>query len=161
MRTIIQGGTVLTPFETKEDHTIVIENGSIADITADPVGARDDDEVIDASGSWVTPGLIDLHIHGCGGYDTMTASGEAFEGMCRFLVQHGVTTFLPTTISAERTAIRDVLKAALGISDPSVAASIAGIHVEGPFINLKTSALNHLKPFDHQTLRNSSGGSLR
>lgn len=135
MRTIIQGGTILTPSETKEDHTIVIENGSIADVTAESVAARNDDELIDASGFWVTPGLIDLHIHGSGGYDTMTASGDAFQGMARFLAQHGVTTFLPTTVSADGRAIGNVLGAALKLSDPYAVATIAGIHIEGPFLN--------------------------
>jgi N-acetylglucosamine-6-phosphate deacetylase len=135
MRTIIHGGTVLTPYEKKEQHTIVIENGSIAEISAEQVAAGVGDRLIDASGFWATPGLIDLHIHGSGGYDTMTASRDAFQGMARFLAQHGVTTFLPTTVSADKMAIRNVLKTALSLSDPYAVATIAGIHIEGPFLN--------------------------
>ena len=52
-------------------------------------------ELTDARGAYVSPGFINLHIHGCAGADTMDAKEDTLDVMSRFLVQTGVTAFLP------------------------------------------------------------------
>ena len=64
----------------------------------------------DAQGAYVSPGFINLHIHGCAGADTMDAGGDTLAVMSRFLVQTGVTAFLPTTMTCEMTAIYKALE---------------------------------------------------
>ena len=90
MRTTIQGGTVLTPFETLPGASLVLEGAHVAEIVPAGTDALGD-QVIDAGGLWVAPGLIDVHMHGCDGFDTMQASPEALHGMARFQARHGVT----------------------------------------------------------------------
>lgn len=63
----------------------------------------------DAQGAYVSPGFINLHIHGCAGADTMDAKEDTLRIMSRFLVQTGVTSFLPTTMTCEVPAIRKAL----------------------------------------------------
>ena len=65
-------------------------------------------ELTDACGAYVSPGFINLHIHGCNGADTMDAKEDTLDVMSRFLVQTGVTAFLPTTMTC---AMSDVYKA--------------------------------------------------
>ena len=56
-------------------------------------------EVLDLTGCTVIPGLIDMHIHGCAGADTGDATPEALEAMSDCLVQRGVTSFCPTSMT--------------------------------------------------------------
>ena len=63
-------------------------------------------DITDAGGNYVAPGFINLHIHGCNGADTMDAAEDSLAVMSRFLVQTGVTSFLPTTM----TCTMDVMK---------------------------------------------------
>ena len=55
----------------------------------------------DACGNYVSPGFINLHIHGCAGADTMDAKEDTLIVMSRFLAQTGVTSFLPTTMTCD------------------------------------------------------------
>ena len=57
-------------------------------------------QLIDAENAYVSPGFINLHIHGCAGADTMDAEPDTLLKMSSFLVQTGVTSFLPTTMTA-------------------------------------------------------------
>ena len=62
MRTVIQGGTIVNEGKTF-DGTIVIEDGKILSIVGDYKSPTTFDEVIDASGCFVLPGIIDDHVH--------------------------------------------------------------------------------------------------
>jgi N-acetylglucosamine-6-phosphate deacetylase len=138
MRTLITGGTLLTPERILEQHTLILEGGRIAGMQPDsPKEARSEDRHIDAGGLWVVPGFIDLHVHGGGGWDTMDATTEAARGQSRFLARHGVTAYLPTTISASGRAIRGVLDHAENIDHSLDGARPLGVHLEGPYYNPK------------------------
>ncbi len=67
-------------------------------------------DITDACGNYVAPGFINLHIHGCNGADTMDAAEESLAVMSRFLVQTGVTSFLPTTMTCDMQTIYKALE---------------------------------------------------
>jgi N-acetylglucosamine-6-phosphate deacetylase len=67
-------------------------------------------DITDACGNYVAPGFINLHIHGCGGADTMDAAEDSLAVMSRFLVQTGVTSFLPTTMTCDMQTICKALE---------------------------------------------------
>jgi N-acetylglucosamine-6-phosphate deacetylase len=92
--------------------------------------------VLDASGRFLAPGFIDLHIHGALGRDTMEATPEAFTEICRFHASGGTTALALTTVSAPSEAILAVLRAAASM-DPNATggARILGIHIEGPYFS--------------------------
>lgn len=108
-----------------EIKSIVIENGKIKEIT-DALAENG----IDAKGNRVIPGLIDVHTHGCIGYDTMDAD---FEPMCRYYAEHGTTSWLPTTMTMDYDSLMRVCNARTDFSG----ANILGFHFEGPYINVK------------------------
>ncbi|MEX1021218.1 MAG: N-acetylglucosamine-6-phosphate deacetylase [Litorilinea sp.] len=104
---------------------------------------------LDARDCVVLPGFIDLHIHGAAGHDTMDATPEALLHMARFLVQQGVTGFLPTTMTAPHAATLAALQTvARFVNQPAVnhspvqlttlpahGARVLGVHLEGPYLS--------------------------
>lgn len=135
MRTLIVGGTLLTPHENLPGRSLVVEGGRIAEIAAGQLAAGPDDLVVDARGGWVTPGLIDVHVHGALGHDPMQASHAAIHGMARFFAQHGVTTYLPTTLAATREQTLQAVQSLADCPQPSDGSHHLGVHIEGPYLN--------------------------
>ena len=99
-------------------------------------------ELIDAGGCYVSPGLMDLHIHGYLNEDASDGSAEGIRLIAKALLENGVTSFLPTTMTvswAEIEAAFDVIRALKKESgQPGFeGAQVLGAHAEGPFINPK------------------------
>lgn len=135
MRTLIVGGTLLTPQDSLPDHTLVIEDGRILAIEPGRPPAGSQAEVIDAAGLFIAPGLIDLHVHGAMGHDPMQATHAAIHGMARFFARHGVTSYLPTTLAAAPADILAAVTNVAGCPQPPDGAQHLGVHVEGPYLN--------------------------
>lgn len=105
---------------------ITIENGKFTAI--EPAGCAADGK--DCKGQMVIPGLVDIHTHGCAGYDTMDAH---FEEISSYLGLNGTTSFLPTTMTMDYDSIRRVTEASRDVTG----AQILGFHMEGPYIAKK------------------------
>jgi len=134
---VISGGTVVTPHQVLADHSLVLEAGKVAGILPGLASQRDDAQRIDATGLWVVPGLIDLHVHGSLGHDVMDATPKALQGMAKFFAYHGVTSYLATTLAAPRDAIQAALANAARAPRSSEGAQHLGVHLEGPYLNPK------------------------
>lgn len=93
------------------------------------------DKIIDAEKNFVAPGFINIHIHGCNGFDAMDEDIAALDGMKKFLPSTGVTSFLPTTMTMSRDRIITALKNIRAKMNTSNGSKIIGAHLEGPFIN--------------------------
>ena len=63
MTMALVNGRIVLPDRVVTDRALVIESGRIADL-ADPGDLGSDVTHIDVDGSWITPGLIDIHTHG-------------------------------------------------------------------------------------------------
>ncbi len=87
---------------------------------------------------WLSAGLVDLQVNGYAGHDLngLTLDIATVRALCRALLKVGVTTFLPTVITAPEARIITALRTIREACDqhPEVAAMVAGIHVEGPHI---------------------------
>lgn len=93
-------------------------------------------EVIDAQGKFISPGLIDIHIHGNLGKDTMDATDDAIQTIAKSVSRYGVTAFLPTTMTMDQESVHnalEVVKKAMKVKNEG--AKVIGAHLEGPFIN--------------------------
>lgn len=104
-----------------------IENGKFAFI------GKTDNEGYDFEGLKIYPGLIDIHSHGCIGFDTMDEENH-LEEMSEYQFKNGTTTWYPTTMTMSR---EDIVRATVRDIGFSRGATVAGFHMEGPFINPK------------------------
>ena len=94
-------------------------------------------EVIDCKGGYVTPGFIDLHIHGYLGKDVCDANADSIRTIAGGLVENGVTGFLPTTMTVDMEVIKGALNACREVKNCGeyYGSQILGVHAEGPFIS--------------------------
>ncbi|HHY83688.1 MAG TPA: N-acetylglucosamine-6-phosphate deacetylase [Clostridiales bacterium] len=116
---------------------ILVDNGKIADIK--PQGTQYEGIVADVKGGYITPGFIDIHIHGSNGSDVMDAKPEALENISCFLAGKGTTSWLATTMTVSIEEIRRSLQVTADyMKDTSRrGAQVLGIHLEGPFLSPK------------------------
>jgi len=135
MRTLITGGTILTPDKALIDHVLVIDGERIAGFAPRYAFREDHGATLDARGFVVAPGLIDVHVHGAAGVDTMDATPQAFHRMSQFLAQHGVTSYLPTTMTASPADIRAVIDVFPHTLTWTDGAQPLGLHPEGPYLS--------------------------
>ena len=116
--------------------SILIEKGKIKEIN--PKSIPNNLDIIDGSGLYLSPGFIDVHIHGAGGYDTMDGTFNAINEISKTIVKHGTTSFTPTTMTV---SIEYINKSILSIKEAkdngTDGAIVLGAHLEGPFINPK------------------------
>lgn len=131
MKCIINGKIVLEN-QILQNKVLIFDN-KIVDIANE---VPNECEIIDAKGKFVTPGLIDIHIHGNMGKDTMDGSEESLTTIAKSIARHGVTSFLPTTMTMDEELINNALKSIKDCMNNKIKGSqILGAHLEGPFIN--------------------------
>lgn len=108
-----------------------ITNGVFGKITKEK--PEDVSELLDYSGKWVAPGLVDTHIHGFKNNDVMDNNAEGIKQMSEDLLSCGVTSFLPTTLTSSREQLTAVAKTIGEVYQEVKGAKIQGIYFEGPF----------------------------
>jgi N-acetylglucosamine-6-phosphate deacetylase len=139
MPTIITAARLVTPVEWIEAPVMVIEHGHIVSLASRNATEISEGRRLDFQNLILAPGFIDIHIHGGAGRDAMEASESALEQIERQLVKHGVTAYLPTTVTAPQEKILKALdglgKSIAGANRNQGRAAPLGIHLEGPFIS--------------------------
>ena len=120
-----------------ERGSLSIRNGRIQKVSKDAKpAAKSKGDRVDLRGGFLSPGFVDLHIHGALGRDTMEARLDAFREITDFHLKGGTTSLTLTTLSASQQDILTTLDAIAPIHNQSLGGSrIVGVHVEGPFIN--------------------------
>ncbi|HLW22446.1 MAG TPA: N-acetylglucosamine-6-phosphate deacetylase [Sphaerochaetaceae bacterium] len=92
-------------------------------------------EIIDVEGAYITPGFIDTHVHGIGGFGIEDLSTQSILGMSERLADFGVTGFFPTIYTDTKDRMLKAIEATVSAIGDEKGAEILGIHVEGPFIS--------------------------
>lgn len=109
------------------------------------IGKFSSEDGLDLTGLVVMPGLIDMHIHGCGGADTGDATPEALETMSQTLVKNGVTSFCPASMTLSFEELTKIFANIDAMKDKVGGAYIHGANMEGPYIAMsKKGAQNPL-----------------
>lgn len=129
----IHNGKIILPDSIVDNGTVLISQGKILAVEKSEVdypGAIS----IDARGQYISPGFIDIHVHGGGGHDFMDGTEEAFLAIAALHAAHGTTSMMPTTTTAEKEGILqvlDVYEKAKGKNTQG--SSFVGLHLEGPY----------------------------
>lgn len=122
-------------------HVLVLPDGTIGAIAAQlPAVIEDHARIIPLDGDMIVPGFIDVHVHGGNGFAVMEGTYEQLDGMSRFHASQGTTAFLATTGGAgtdEEGNIAALKAVAQAMEQGLSGAALAGIHMEGPFLNEK------------------------
>ncbi|GAE89706.1 N-acetylglucosamine-6-phosphate deacetylase [Acetivibrio straminisolvens] len=135
---LIKNGLVLDSQKGFEARDILIDSGRITRIDKNIEVSEKDCEVLDAEGFYVVPGFIDVHTHGAAGIDIMKADPNRLNELSLFLASKGVTSFLATVMTDSKENIDRALEnIRLAMERGLRGAKIAGINMEGPFINPK------------------------
>lgn len=104
-----------------------------------PAGTLHGDEELDAAGKYVTPGFVDIHIHGAAGSDFcdgMDGSDKYVRAMQKYLGSQGVTSFLGTTMAFSEEILDRIFDTARPIfGQEGYGAVLRGVNMEGPFFN--------------------------
>ena len=116
-----------------EKGSILIEDGIIKEINPSEINIQN---TIDCKGLYVSPGFVDIHIHGAGGHDTMDGTFESINEISKTICKYGTTSFTPTTMTM---SADDILKSMISIKKAKIegtdGAIVLGAHLEGPFIS--------------------------
>lgn len=136
MKLKITNGTIITPYRYIPDGTVLVDNGKIIAVQQGDMDFPDS-EVVDAKGNYISPGFIDLHIHGGGGYDFMDGTEEAFLKIAETHAQYGTTAMVPTTLTSEKEDLLKTLDIYKTVHQNNLnGAQFLGMHLEGPYFAL-------------------------
>jgi N-acetylglucosamine-6-phosphate deacetylase len=151
-RLLVSGARVLTPGGEWPRGWIAVEGRRIAAMGQGepPPGAGAGADLLAADGLVALPGFIDLHVHGAVGVEVMDADPDGLRRMARFFAGHGVTAWLPSTMTASGPDTERALAAVRAVAGPvDGGATVLGAYLEGPYLNsAKAGAQDpaHIRP---------------
>ena len=108
---------------------------------------KNEDEVLDGSGCYLIPGLIDVHFHGCKGADFSDGTKEGLKKIGRYEIENGITSICPATMTLSEELLCNAAENAVFyvksweqqniVDKTELLARLCGIHLEGPFLSMK------------------------
>lgn len=131
-KAIVNGKIVLD--DSIREACLILDDDKIA-CAADCV-PEDAEIIYDAAGNYVSPGFIDIHTHGGGGFDFMDGTVDAIIGACKMHLHHGTTSIVPTTLTCpteELIAFFEAYRVAKETMENGP--HLLGVHLEGPFFS--------------------------
>lgn len=132
----IINGRIITPYRIINNGTLLITAGKITAVSETDIVAPGAIE-IDAKGNYISPGFIDIHIHGGGGHDFMDGHETAFLKIAETHAKYGTTSMVPTTLTSTKEELLhtlDVYKQAHNKN--KMGAQFLGMHLEGPYFSM-------------------------
>lgn len=132
----IINASIITPAGILNNGSLLVQEGKISAIAQGGIDGSYGD-VIDAGGKYLSPGFIDIHVHGGGGHDFMDNTVEAYLEIAKLHASHGTTSFTPTTLSCETDALLRTLSL-YEESEPlnTMGSNYLGMHIEGPYFSM-------------------------
>ncbi|AYF53465.1 N-acetylglucosamine-6-phosphate deacetylase [Clostridium botulinum C] len=155
----ILNGTILTEESLLKNKALIFDKTIIDIVDEFSINRNDFSEIIDAEGNYISPGFIDIHIHGSGGKDVMNGDFNSLQTISKVIAKNGTTSFLPTTMTMSKEKIYNSLNCIKSCMNKNLGgAKILGAHMEGPFISYKYKGaqnpdfiikpdFNFIKPF--------------
>ena len=141
---IIRNAFVFTLEQGFVEKDVVIENGYF---TEGSQHSQKEHTVIDGAGNYLIPGLVDVHFHGCAGYDFSDGTPEALAVIGTYQLQNGITSICPASMTLKEDTLKNICENAYDYREhceKHPVSRLCGIHLEGPFISQeKKGAQNH------------------
>jgi len=110
MRLVVKNSQVITPIRVIKNSGVIIEKDKITSVfTGDGLLKKCRDKLIDARGNYISPGFMDIHTHGGGGYDFMDRDVKSTEEAFKFHMKYGTTIIVPTTTAGPMEELFTVL----------------------------------------------------
>lgn len=134
--TTIVNARIITPFKILESAALSYDEGRIIAIWEEGVPSEITltSEVWDAGGLYLSPGFIDIHVHGGGDADFMDNTVEAFLQIAETHAQYGTTAMLPTTLTSDKQQLWDTFDVyEKALTENLKGAQFLGLHLEGPY----------------------------
>ena len=174
MKSCLTAARLFTPTEIIDDPFVLVEDGSIQSVTSRrsmevPAGAQH----LDFPDLVIAPGYIDIHVHGGAGHDVMQDDPSGRIAFEKAMAKHGVTSYLPTTVTASMDRILGALDRLRNVISAEEAehahfgARPLAIHLEGPFISAAKCGVHPIEYLLAPTLQvfnklwEASGGTLK
>ena len=151
---ILEHARLVLPDGAVENSALLIEESRIASVSPSETERPAPAATNNLTGLTLYPGMLDVHIHGAVGVDTMAASKEDLSRVSRFLAASGVTGWLPTLVPAASSDYENAVRAIeelMNEQQEEVAvnsgARVLGVHYEGPFVNASQCGALHRAHF--------------
>jgi N-acetylglucosamine-6-phosphate deacetylase len=129
----IFNGRIITPDKVIDGGSVLITANTITAVSEKNIAVADAIE-IDAHGKYISPGFIDIHVHGGGGYDFMDGNETAFLKIAETHARYGTTAMLPTTLTSTKEEILQTLEVYEDANRNNInGAQFLGMHLEGPY----------------------------
>ena len=138
----IVNGNLVLPGRVEKGKTLFVNNGRISSVGRAPIKGC---EALDAKGLFVSPGFIDIHVHGIFADRAAGLDNPDLKEMCGRLAKHGVTGFLATTVSFPPSMLLRAVRAVKSFIKDNPGTNLLGVHLEGPFINPQASGAQNRK----------------
>ncbi|WP_236973623.1 N-acetylglucosamine-6-phosphate deacetylase [Membranihabitans maritimus] len=146
---LIYNGTVITSHRKITNGSVLISEGIIKAVEKGKISCENALE-IDAKGKYISPGFIDLHIHGGGNCDFMDGSVESYLTIANTHAQYGTTGMYPTTLSGKwEDFLHSLDQYEKADKANKKGSQFLGVHVEGPYL-----AMNQRGAQDPRYIRN-------
>lgn len=114
--------------------TVTVENGVIKEVSiqdiCDEANAERGILEEEIQKRYILPGLVDIHFHGCKGYDFCDGTVEAVHEIAKYEAEHGITSICPATMTLSKEQLVQICRAAAEAEEKN----LVGINLEGPFI---------------------------
>ena len=129
----IYNGKIITPYRIISQGSILITGNTITSVAEGNPEFPDAIE-IDARGDYISPGFIDIHVHGGGGHDFMDGTEDAFCKIAETHAGYGTTSMLATTLTSDKESLLQTLEVYEVANRKNISgAQFIGLHLEGPY----------------------------
>ncbi|MFC5282940.1 N-acetylglucosamine-6-phosphate deacetylase [Pedobacter alpinus] len=135
----IINGHIITPYRIIKNGSLLIKGDKIELISEVDIETLDY-QIIDAKGNYISPGFIDIHIHGGGGHDFMDGTEEAYLKIAEIHATYGTTAMAPTTLTCANEELLEAIDLYKSANLKNTkGAQFIGLHLEGPYFALNQS----------------------
>lgn len=133
----LKADQIFTAKSIENDKYLLLENNKFDGFLTKEQVLQQNIPTKEYNNAFIIPGLIDTHIHGAVGHDTMDATPAALQKIGDFLLSQGTTSWFPTTVTAPLEDIYNAIDNVAKYKEKLNSARILGMFVEGPYITSK------------------------